>query len=341
VALVLTKEDSRDGHGVWMLVGMKRFIPAIIILAATAAIAGQPSAVAGTRPTTYIVSQEQGILPESISVSRDGTMYVSSFGTGAIYRGNTRTPGMHVFKPAGSDGRTKAAGVEVDRHGRVWVAGWDTRTVWVYNPDGSLVAKRTAPDTGSALNDLIITDDAVFVTDSRTGTLWRAPIHGLRVGELSRWLSASDFPVPPGFMNGIVGTPDGRIALVAGSTSGSGEPGDAHLFRMDLRTRAVTEVAVRGGFLATMDGLLLEGRRLYADLNFPDGHGSTIYAVDLAILNTDMTALRLVHRSGTASRTQAPTAVARDGCRLLWVNSQFGGNPPAPPFTVTEVPGIR
>jgi hypothetical protein len=106
-------------------------------------------------------------------------------------------------------------------------------------------------------------------------------------------------------MNGIVGTPDGRIALVAGSTSGSGEPGDAHLFRMDLRTRAVTEVAVRGGFLATMDGLLLEGRRLYADLNFPDGHGSTIYAVDLAILNTDMTALRLVHRSGTASRTQA------------------------------------
>ncbi|WP_433167115.1 SMP-30/gluconolactonase/LRE family protein [Kribbella sp. CA-247076] len=320
---------------------MKKLICALVILGAVTVSAGQAGADPGPRPTTYIVSRDQGVLPESISVSRDGTMYVSSFGTGAIYRGNTRNPMMHVFKPAGADGRIKASGVEVDRRGRIWVAGWDTDTIWVYNPDGSLLAKRTVPDTGSALNDLIVTDEAVYVTDSFTGSLWRAPVRGSQIGELSRWLSSEDFPAQPGFLNGIVGTPGGRIALIADSVEGSGLPGDARLFRVDLRTRAVTEVAVSGGFLVTMDGLLLEGRRLYADVNFPDGQGNTNYAVDLAVLNADLTALRLVHRSGTAPRTQAPTAVARDGRRLLWVNSQFGGNPPAPPFTVTEVPGIR
>lgn len=319
---------------------MKTLIAAIVALSATSALSG-PAAATCDRPTTYVVSQDPGVLPESIWVGGDGTMYVTGSGNGAVYVGDTDSPVMKVFSSAGADGRSKATGVEVDRRGRVWVAGWDTDTVWVYRPDGRLLAQRTVPDAGSALNDLIITDDAVYVTDSFTGSLWRAPVRGDRVGEFSRWLSASDFPRQPGFLNGIVGTADGRVALVADSIEGNGEPGDAVLFRVDLRTATVTEVAVRGGYLGTVDGMLLEGQRLYANSNYPDGNGSVFYAVDQGILNSDLTDLQLVRRSGTAPRTQAPTAVARDGRRLLWVNSQFGGNPPTPPFTVTQVPGIR
>ncbi|WP_239091142.1 SMP-30/gluconolactonase/LRE family protein [Asanoa iriomotensis] len=306
------------------------------------AVAGRsPAFAVSQRPTTYTVSQEPGVLPESISVSRDGTMYVTSFGTGAVYRGNTRDPRMKPFLPAGSDGRTHAAGVEVDESGRLFIAGWDTRAVWVYGPNGSLVAKRVAPNAAAALNDLVVTDDALYVTDSATGILWRAPIDGARIGELTEWMSPAQFPVTPGFLNGIVVTPDHRVALVGDGGTGSGEPGDAHLYRVDLRKRAVTEVAVNGGFLATPDGLLLEGQRLYASVNFPDSDGSPTYSVDLAILNADLTSMRMVSRSGLAPASQAPTAVARDCDRLLWVNSQFGGNPPTPPFTVTEVPGLR
>jgi hypothetical protein len=88
-------------------------------------------------------------------------MYVTGFGTGAVYQGDTRNPGMEVFKPAGSDGRSTATGVEVDQQGRVWVPGW-----------------------------------------------------------------AGDFPTQPGFLNGIVGTPNGQVAaLVGGGVEGSGLPG--------------------------------------------------------------------------------------------------------------------
>jgi sugar lactone lactonase YvrE len=317
------------------------------LIAATAASVavviggGQIPALADVaRPSTYVVSQEPGVLPESISVSRDGTMYVTSFGTGAVYRGNTRDPHMTLFLPAGSDGRTHAAGVEVDKGGRLFIASWDVRTLFVYNPDGSLAAKRVAPDSRAALNDLVVTDDAVYVTDSATGILWRATVDGLSIGELTQWLVPSDFPRIPGFMNGIVATPDNRLLLIGDSTTGSGEPGDAHIYRVDVRDRSATEVAVSAGYLGTPDGLLLEGDRLYANVNFPDGQGSWTYAVNLAVLNPDKTAMKVIQRSGTAPRSQAPTAIARDVNRLLWVNSQFGGNPPAPPFTVTQVPGI-
>ncbi|NEA31231.1 superoxide dismutase [Streptomyces sp. SID13031] len=320
---------------------MKKLIAAIAAgLAVVAGTSHAPVFAGGALPTTYVVSQDQGVLPESISVSRDGTMYVTSFGTGAVYRGNTRTPTMKPFLPAGSDGRTRAAGVEVDKRGRVYIAGYDTHTLFVYNPDGFLVAKRVAPNATAALNDLVVTDDAVYVTDSATGILWRASVDGSRIGSLTEWISPSQFPVTPGFLNGIVVTPDHRVALVGDGGTGSGEPGDAHLYRVSLRERQVSEVTVTGGYLTTPDGLLLEGNRLYATVNFPDGHGSWTYSVDLAVLNADLTSMQLVRRSGTAPRSQAPTAIARDGHRLLWVNSQFGGNPSTPPFTVTQVPAI-
>jgi len=319
---------------------MRKLIPALAVLAA---VAGPLPALAcaSPHPNTYVVSQEPNILPESIAVTGDGTMYVSSLGTGAIFTGNTRNPKLHVFKAPGSDGRAKTSGIQLDRRGRIWAAGYDTHTIWVYSPDGTLIAKRTAPDAESALNDLVVTDDAVYVTDSFTGSVWRAPVHGNQVGELTRWLSAADFPATPGFLNGIDVTPDGRIALINGSVDGSGVAGDAHLFRVDLHARTVTEVSVTGGFLGSPDGSLLEGPRLYTEDNFANDRGGFDYAVDLGILNADLTTLHLVKRSGFAPDGATPTAVARDGNRLLQVNSQLGADPAAPPFTVTVVPGLR
>jgi hypothetical protein len=325
-----------------MLAGMRKLIPALAALAAVTVTSSLPAfACPSPHPNTYIVSQQPNVLPESIAVTGDGTMYVSSFGTGAIFKGNTRDPKLHTFKAPGTDGRTRTSGVEVDRRGRIWAAGYDTHTIWVYDPDGTLIAKRTAPDAGSALNDLVVTDDAVYVTDSFTGSVWRASVRGNQVGELTRWLSAGDFPAPPGFLNGIDVTPDGRIALINGSVDGSGVAGDAHLFRVDLHARKVTEVSVTGAFLGSPDGSLLEGHRLYTEDNFANDRGGFDYAVDLGILNADLTTLHLVQRSGFAPDGATPTAVGRDGDRLLQVNSQLGADPAAPPFTVTVVPGLH
>ena len=313
---------------------MKTLIAAMTI-ALTVALT--PHMAGDRHPDTYVVSREPGVLPEGIAVTDDGTMYVTSVGTGAVYRGDTSVGVLRPFLPAGSDGRTRAAGVRVDHRGRLFVAGYDTGFLFVHAADGTLVARRVA-DAGAALNDLVLTRDAVYVTDSATGTIWRAALDGPHVGELTRWLTAADFPTGPGFLNGIVATPDGRFALVA--DQGTGSPGSERLYRVDLATRTTTVVAVAGGQLGA-DGLLLEGDRLYGVVNFPDGNGGWRFAVNLALLGQDGRTARVVRQSGAAPLEQSPTTIAREGQRLLWVNSQLNADAPSPPFTVTQVPGLR
>ncbi|MFI7211729.1 SMP-30/gluconolactonase/LRE family protein [Micromonospora maritima] len=299
----------------------------------TAVTVGVPRpAPADVRPDTYVVSRAPGVLPEGLAVTASGTMYVTSSATGAVYRGDTRRAGLRPFLAPGADGRTSAAGVRVDRRGRVLVAGWTTGTLFVYAPDGALLARRAA-GPGAALNDLAVTRDAVYVTDSATGTVWRAGLTGGRVGALVPWVGPDAFPAVPVFLNGIVVDPSGRVALVA-------EQGGERLFRVDLAGRSVTEVEVSGGRMGA-DGLLLEGDRLYGVVNEPDGAGGTRFLVNLARLDDGLRTARVVDRSRPVGIQRSPTSVARDAGRLLWVDSQLFATTPTPPFTVTEVPGLR
>ncbi|TWG11156.1 hypothetical protein FHX75_15248 [Micromonospora palomenae] len=312
-------------------------LPAAIAagLAVLTTAAPAPALAAEARPDTYVVSRDPGVRPEGIAVAGDGTMYVTSVSDGAVYRGNVRDRELRPFLPAGADGRTRAAGVHLDRRGRIFVAGWDTGTLFVHAPDGRLVTRRVA--AGAVLNDLALTDDAVYLTDSTGGGLWRAELADGRVGELTPWVPASAFPATPGFLNGIVVTAGGRVALVA--DQGTGEPGSERLWRVDLVGRTATVVEVAGGQLGA-DGLLLDGDRLYGVVNFPDGAGGWSFAVNVALLDTDRRTARVVRQSGTAGLAQSPTTIARDGDRLLWVNSQLNAAAPTPPFTVTRVPGL-
>jgi sugar lactone lactonase YvrE len=217
-------------------------------------------AIPGHRPTTYIVSEEPGTLPEGIAVTSDGTMYVTSVGTGAVYRGSVTDPRLTPFLPAGSDGRTQATGIHLDGRGRIFVAGFATHMLFVYDQAGRLLAARTAPHPEATLNDLAFADDAVYVTDSATQTIWRAALHGDEVGPLESYLTADAFTPTPGFLNGIVATPDGRALLVADQSVEA-------LYRVDLATGTVAEVPISGGRMGA-DGLLLEDHRLYGVINF-------------------------------------------------------------------------
>jgi sugar lactone lactonase YvrE len=311
-----------------------RRLLALLCAAGTAlGVAAAGPAYAVGLPTTYIVSQEAGTAPEGIAVTSDGTMYVTSVGTGAVYRGNVHDPRLRPFLPAGSDGRTQATGIHLDPYGRIFVAGYATATLFVYAPDGRLLAARKAPDPTAALNDLAFTGDAVYVTDSATGTLWRASLTASTVGPLTAWLPPSAFPVAPWYHNGIVTTPDGRFALLT-------DQGTEKLFRVDLAARSATVVAMTGGSMGA-DGLLLEGWRLYGTVNFPDPAGGDDFVVRLAVLNPDFTAATVVAQSQAEGDAETPTTIARDHGRLLWVNSQLASPAPAPPYTVTEVPGLR
>ncbi|MGC2997893.1 hypothetical protein ACPF8X_05670 [Streptomyces sp. G35A] len=123
------------------------------------AVAGQ-TGTAGARglPDTYVVSRAPGTLPEGIAVERDGTMYVSSEGTGRLFRGHVGDPELRPFAARGVDDRTGTLGVHTDRRGRVCSVGGASLTV--HDRSGRLLASRTAQDgpLGAAdLDDLVIT----------------------------------------------------------------------------------------------------------------------------------------------------------------------------------------
>ncbi|WBQ04964.1 superoxide dismutase [Kribbella sp. CA-293567] len=303
------------------------------LLAAPLIAAGvQPVAQADQRhrprPDTYVVSTTPGDTPEGIEVTRDGTMYVTSVGTGAVYRGSVRHPKLRPFLPAGSDGRTAATGVHVDRWGRVLVAGAGTSNLYMYDARGHLLAIRPAAQ-GSFLNDFTFTEDAVYVTDSAHNQLWRASLTENGLGRLKPWLTRDKIEPTPYFLNGIV--TDGRSLLV-------GEQGQDVTYRISLRTKTVRTLAVSGanGVLSG-DGYLLEGRRLYAVHNAGGGK----YVTRLAHLDRDWTTARVIADSMPAATNSTPTTIARDGDRLLWVNSQLDAAPGTPPYTVSVVPGLR
>ncbi|TDW90191.1 hypothetical protein EV137_4003 [Kribbella pratensis] len=305
---------------------MKRLAVLTVLVLAAAVPSTTAQAGAVHRPTQYVVSTTPGENLEGIAVTPGGTMYVTSVATGAVYRGNTHSSRLSLFLPAGSDGRTAATGIHLDRWGRVLVAGASTSKLFLYDARGRLLAVRKASD-GSFLNDFTIAGDAVYVTDSAHNQIWRAPLTRDGLGELEPWITRDRIQPTPYFLNGIV--TDGRVLLV-------GEQGQDVTYRIDLRTRQVTVLDVPNGILSG-DGYLLEGRRLYAVYNAGGGK----YVTRLAILNDDLTAATLVADSSPGAAGATPTTIARDHGRLLWVNSQLDIAPGTPPYTVTVVPGLR
>jgi hypothetical protein len=308
---------------------MKRlaFLSVLFLVTATpSAHAVSARVTSGHRPTEYVVSNTPGDNLEGIAVTPDGTVYVTSVGTGAVYRGNTRSPRLSLFLPPGSDGRTSATGVHVDRWGHVLIAGASTSKLFRYDARGRLLDVQQAAE-GSFLNDFTIVGDAVYVTDSAHNQIWRAPLtrHGL--GKLQPWITRDQIQPMPYFLNGIVS--DGNVLLV-------GEQGQDVTYRVDLRTKQVTVVNVPNGILSG-DGYLLEGHRLYAVYNAGGGKYVTRYAV----LNHDLTEAVLVADSSPGAVGATPTTIARDRGRLLWVNSQLDIAPGTPPYTVSVVPGLR
>ncbi|GGW95763.1 hypothetical protein GCM10010297_16970 [Streptomyces malachitofuscus] len=293
------------------------------------AVTGQ-TGTAGARdlPDTYVVSRAPGILPEGIAVARDGTMYVSSDGTGRLFRGHVGDPELRPFAARGVEDRSSTLGVHTDRRGRVHSVGGATLTV--HDARGRLVARRTAQDGplgAPDLNDLVITPDAVYVTDWANPVIHRAQVRHGRIGPLRPWLdirSASpQFPAQYWLLNGIVADRAGGTLLVASN-------GTEALWRVDTSSRAVQQVRL-GGESFGADGMVLRGRTLYAVLNY--GAPSGVYVAEL---DEDLRAGAVRHRI-TGEPFDLPTTLTRHGCRLYVVNSQLDDPPGEPPYTVSAI----
>jgi len=273
----------------------------------------------------------KAVYPEGIAYDpATGDFYVGSTRSGTVYRGNVRDgPGeLEVFLPGGTDGRTSVTGMKVDEYGRLFVAGRSTGRVFVYDmASGRLIkALETPPSDNTLINDVAVTDDAAYFTDSFRPILFRVPLAPDSVGEMEAWLELGGTSIPYGNgfnLNGIAATADGRYLLSVHFDSGN-------LYRIDTRTHEVVEVDLGRTRLTTGDGLWLEGTTLYVVREDPASVVTLALSDDLASGEPTAT---LTHPSFSL-----PTTLAKVNDRLLVVNSQLNGTPPELPFSVTSLP---
>ena len=274
--------------------------------------------------------------PEGIAVGEGNTFYVGSLWDGDIYRGDLRSGAGALFVDV--EGRS-SVGMRVDEE-RDWlvVAGGPTGHAWVYDTaDGSTVADLVLAAAGTVLiNDVAITRDALYFTNTFAPMIYRVPVHA----------DGSFGATQPITVTGPAGAATGGFGLNGIDSTNRGWLIVNHtdlgiLALVDPSTGESKAIPLSGPPLVagTLDGLQLEGRTVWAVQNFAN-------SVARVKLSPDLTSGEVVDVI-TSDLFRVPTTVARHGSTLALVNGRFDlGFPPpfgpgAPPGTEFDVVQIR
>ncbi|MGD8626576.1 MAG: superoxide dismutase [Anaerolineae bacterium] len=309
------------------------FAASLITLALVAAIPMAPAAaMVETFPS--VIPLPDGFAPEGIAVGRDTTFYVGSLVDGAIYAGDLRSGEGDVLVP-GVAGRV-AVGLDVDVRGnRLFVSGGPTGQAYVYDAaSGAHLATFALADPAAGatfINDVIVTRDAAFFTDSSRPTLYRLPLgsDGALPAASEPLPLSGDFQFEPGQFNanGIEAKADGGALIVVNSYFGT-------LYNVDPDTGVAQEIAlIGGGSVPNGDGILLVGQDLFVVQNF----FNQIAEIRLdPLLETGLP----VNTLTTADAPfRIPTTAARFGSALYVVNARF--DVPAGPTVEYEVVKVK
>jgi sugar lactone lactonase YvrE len=224
-----------------------------------------------------------------------------------------RTAELFIDAPSGR----MAVGMAVDvRHGLLLVAGGFDGTAHVYDANaGATVATYQLTAPPSLINDVAITRKGAWFTDSMKAQLYFVPISATGVLGAQRTLQligpAADTTEEIN-NNGIQSTPNGKTLIVAHSGQGA-------LNTVNPTTGASATIADVS--VPSVDGILLQGGRLFAVQNF-------LNQIAEVRLSPDLTS-GTVEKVVTSPLFQVPTTVARFGDRLAAVNAKFDtGIPP-------------
>ncbi len=314
-----------------VVVGLVLAVSAVGMVAATAT----PVTATDARFPTSIALPD-GFFPEGITIDRH-TAYVGSLVDGSIQRQDIVTGRSEQFASSPGAGRI-AVGMDVDRLGRLWVAGggpaldpaitpgfrvYDTRT-------GNLLLEQ--PVVAGFVNDVIVTRDAAWFTDSFSAQLIRVPLaRDGSIGQPEYVPLTGDWQQTAGFnANGIVATPGGRYLIVAQSTAPEGA--GAALYRVRVDTESVSLDAARIELDETLvgaDGLVLVGRTLYS---VAGASGVVKLKLSSALTRGSVVDTLVVPDS------ISPTTAAVFGARLYVVDAKFPflGDPTVP-FQTTAI----
>jgi sugar lactone lactonase YvrE len=300
---------------------MLRIASLVIAIACAAAVAAAATWAGGAKtpkPFPDVIQLPTGFQPEGIEVGKGTTFFVGSVATGAIYRGDLRTGGGSILVP-GVAGRS-ATGIELDSRNRLFVAGAATGSAYVYSAaNGSLLRTYTFATAPTFINDVVVTHDAAYFTDSQRPVLYKVPIGaGSALGDAQTIPLSGDYVhVANAFnLNGIDATANGKTLVAVQTVNGK-------LYRIEPATGATKQISLGSESVPNGDGILLTGKTLYVVQN----QQNTIAVISLAgDLGTGAGALltRL-----TDSDFSVPTTIDDLGRRLYAVNARFGVADPA------------
>jgi hypothetical protein len=284
---------------------------ALIVAAALAVLVAVPATAASPFPSR--IQLPPGWMPEGITAGDGTTIYVGSLAGGGVWAGSVRTGLGDVLVPAWGGAAT---GVEFETDAnRLWVAGGPTGTVRVYDAtSGDLLRQYMfGPAGGTFLNDLVVTDDAVYVTDSFNAWLDVIPLGPddslpAQAGVTTLPLEGITFEAGRINANGIVAT-RGWLLVVDSFTGG--------LFRVDPATGDATELSTGGVSVANGDGLELRGSTLYVVRNQNQ-------LVEAFRLGSGLTSAAPLGELSAFDVLSVPTTAAFQAGSVWVVNARFG-----------------
>jgi hypothetical protein len=220
----------------------------------------------------------------------------------------------------------------------LFVAGGPSGRATIYDASsgGELVAYEFQPAGVPGINDVVLTRDAAYFTDSTRPFLYRVDL-----GPRGTPLQAQTIPLPENFGvpgactigpsltgNGIAATPNGNYLLVVHMSEG-------RLYRLDTSNNNLVPIPLTGGDLAgggaicSTDAMLLDRQTLYAAQNVLN----RIAVIELAPDYLSGVITRYITEPFTSNpATKVPTGLAAFGDALYAVTAGFA--PPSPDFVV-------
>jgi hypothetical protein len=296
------------------------------VLAAVAmlVLVGLGPPAAGAAHTERVIVLPGATSAEGIASGDGSTFYAGDLFGGDIYRGDIRrgTAEKFIDNPPGRN----AVGLRVDvDDGLLFVAGGFTGQGYVYDTDtGATVATYQFATGPAVINDVAVTADGAWFTNSFAAELYFVPVVDGAPGPSSTLALSGPAADTSGEFNnnGIQATADGSTLVVAHSAQGA-------LNLVDPDTGDSTTVA--GLSLTSVDGIVLEGRTVYAVQNGLEQIAQVRLSGDLG----SGTVTKVI----TSDLFAIPATVARFGDELAAVNAHFdtGFPPTSPTYEVVVV----
>ena len=241
--------------------------------------------------------------------------------SGAIYKGNLVTgEGQILVPPTGKpiaglsyDARTDYLYAATGHSGGFSGPRWEQGIKVFAGTSGRLLGEIIFGDE-LVINDVLVTDTAVYCTDSISTTLYKIPLEndGKVFSSTVEKIEMTGFEMDPsGFnANGLVGDFDGKELLIINIGTGV-------LYLVDTESGAASPVNIQGDeqLFQNGDGLYMDGRTLYIMQNFAQ-------KIAVVEISDDLTQGTFV-KNIVSDDFSIPTTITGFGGYIYAINTHF------------------